>query len=74
MSFLKKSSVYLISNILNASIPFILLPILTRYLTTSEYGKIAIFQTIITGLVSVIAFNTLGATARVFSIKKMNII
>ncbi|UEG31722.1 lipopolysaccharide biosynthesis protein [Enterobacter ludwigii] len=70
MSFLKKSSVYLISNILNASIPFILLPILTRYLTTSEYGKIAIFQTIITGLVSVIAFNTLGATARVFFDKK----
>ena len=70
MSFLKKSSVYLISNILNASIPFVLLPILTRYLTTSEYGKIAIFQTIITGLVSVIAFNTLGATARVFFDKK----
>lgn len=70
MSFLKKSSVYLISNILNASIPFFLLPILTRYLTTSEYGKIAIFQTIIAGLVSFIAFNTLGATARVFFEKK----
>ena len=66
MSLLKKSSVYLISNILNASIPFILLPILTRYLTTSEYGKIAIFQTIITGLVSIVAFNSLGAMARVY--------
>lgn len=66
MSFLKRSSIYLISNIINASIPFILLPILTRYLTVSEYGQVAIFQTVITGLVSIIAFNTLGAMARAY--------
>lgn len=66
MSFVKKSSIYLISNIINASIPFILLPVLTRYLNASEYGKVAIFQTVITGLVSIIAFNTLGAMARAY--------
>ncbi|EOI5726918.1 lipopolysaccharide biosynthesis protein [Cronobacter malonaticus] len=66
MSLLKKSSIYLISNIINASIPFVLLPILTRYLSASQYGQVAIFQTVITGLVSVIAFNTLGAMARAY--------
>lgn len=38
------ASVYLLSSILNASIPFLLLPILTRYLEPAEYGEIAVFQ------------------------------
>lgn len=66
MSFYKKTSIYLSANILNAAIPFFLLPFLTRYLTTTEYGQVAIFQTIITGLVSIIAFNSLGAMARIY--------
>ncbi|MCP2005427.1 UNVERIFIED_ORG: O-antigen/teichoic acid export membrane protein [Buttiauxella agrestis ATCC 33320] len=66
MSFYRKTSMYLFANILNAAIPFFLLPILTRYLTVSEYGQVAIFQTVITGLVSLIAFNTLGAMARIY--------
>lgn len=49
---------------LNALVPFILLPILTRYLTTAEYGKLAIFQTLIIGLMAVIGMNTIGAANR----------
>lgn len=44
MKLLRGASVYLTSNILNSAIPFLLLPILTRYLSTEEYGKIAMFQ------------------------------
>ncbi|EIQ9127591.1 polysaccharide biosynthesis protein, partial [Escherichia coli] len=49
MSLLKISSIYLFSNILNALIPFLLLPILTHNLTPNEYGQVAMFQTLISG-------------------------
>ena len=42
---LRNSTIYLTSNILNALVPFLLLPVLTRYLTPDEYGQIAMFQT-----------------------------
>lgn len=59
-----KSSIYLISNLINALTPFILIPILTRYLSTSEYGKIAIFQTFISVFGAIAGLNLAGATAR----------
>lgn len=40
---LQHSSVYVVGNILNAVIPFLLLPILIRELGTTEYGKVGIF-------------------------------
>lgn len=43
MKFLKNSAVYLGSSLLNKSIPFLLLPIITRYLGPSEYGLLAIY-------------------------------
>ena len=43
-NLLGNSGVYIGSGILNASIPFLLLPILTRYLTPSEYGILAVFN------------------------------
>jgi O-antigen/teichoic acid export membrane protein len=41
------AGIYLLANILNASAPFILLPILTRYLEPDEYGQIAMFQMLV---------------------------
>lgn len=41
---LKNATVYSLSNILNALIPFLLLPILTRVLAPSEYGVLAMFS------------------------------
>ncbi|RJK82506.1 lipopolysaccharide biosynthesis protein [Vibrio cholerae] len=64
MSLAKKSLVYLLSNIINASIPFLLLPILTRALSPSEYGQIAMFQTLVAGLAAFVGLNTVGAANR----------
>lgn len=64
MKLLKGASVYLISNILNSAIPFLLLPILTRYLSTEEYGKIAMFQIFLAGVSTLIGCNTISAISR----------
>ncbi|WP_421278802.1 lipopolysaccharide biosynthesis protein [Aeromonas veronii] len=66
MNIFKRSSVYLISNILNAIVPFVLLPVLTFYLSPDEYGQIAMFQTLVTGLAALTGLNTVGAANRKF--------
>ena len=57
MSVVKHSVIYLGSSILNKAIPFLLLPILTKYLSPSEYGTLAIFQLIITFYTAFIGMN-----------------
>ena len=57
MSVVKHSAVYLGSSILNKAIPFLLLPILTMYLSPSEYGTLAIFQLMITFHTAFIGMN-----------------
>ncbi|WP_372933131.1 lipopolysaccharide biosynthesis protein [Shewanella putrefaciens] len=64
MSLAKRSLVYLLSNIINAAIPFLLLPILTRVLSPTEYGQIAMFQTMVTGLAAFVGLNAVGAANR----------
>lgn len=66
MSFFKRSGIYLVSNVLNALIPFLLLPVLTHNLSPGEYGQIAMFQTLITGLAALIGLNSVGAANRKF--------
>jgi len=44
MNFMKSLSIYTITSILNAGIPFLLLPILTNYLSIEEYGLLAMIQ------------------------------
>jgi len=63
-SLLSGTVIYLLSNILNATIPFALLPILTRYLSPAEYGEIAMFQTLLAGLAAVTGFSVAGACNR----------
>lgn len=41
--FKKDLATYFVGNVFNASIPFILLPILTRLLTQEEYGQVTMF-------------------------------
>lgn len=65
-TFLAGSAVYLFSNILNAAIPFALLPILTRYLTPEEYGEVAMFQTLLGALMAFIGLSLHGAAGRKF--------
>ncbi|OLO09872.1 polysaccharide biosynthesis protein [Chromohalobacter japonicus] len=65
-SFLAGTAVYLLSNILNAAIPFALLPILTRYLSPEEYGEVAMFQTLLGALAAFIGLSMQGAAGRKF--------
>lgn len=60
------SAVYLISNILNAVVPFALLPVLTRYLSPEEYGEVAMFQTFFGALTVFIGLSLHGAAGRKF--------
>lgn len=57
------SATYLLSNLLSAAIPFLLLPILTRFLSPAQYGQVAIYQTLLTGLVAFIGLTGNGAAA-----------
>lgn len=65
-TLLAGSAVYLVSNILNAIIPFALLPILTRYLSPEEYGEVAMFQTLLGALIAFIGLSVAGAAGRKF--------
>lgn len=56
--------IYVFSSIASAAIPFILLPILTRYLTPAEYGQIAMFTIFTSALAAIIGLSVHGATNR----------
>ena len=65
--------VYTVSNIVNAAIPFLLLPILTRYLSTGNYGIIATFQSLVALFSFIIGMNTQTAMIRRFyDVDKVN--
>ena len=57
-------SVYLATNILNAVVPFILIPILTRVLSPEEYGEVGMFQMLMVGLSSIIGLSGASAASR----------
>ncbi|WP_394186939.1 lipopolysaccharide biosynthesis protein [Metabacillus halosaccharovorans] len=44
---LKTSAVYTLTNIINAAIPFLMMPILTRELTPVDYGIVSMFQVLV---------------------------
>lgn len=61
---LKSAGVYVIANIINAAIPFLLLPVLTRYLDPGEYGIVAMFLVLTSGLLPFMGFNLEAAIGR----------
>lgn len=65
-TLLAGTTVYLVANILNAIIPFALLPVLTRYLSPEEYGQVAMFQTLLGALMAFIGLSMQGAAGRKF--------
>lgn len=65
-TFLAGTGIYLVSNILNAAIPFALLPILTRYLSPGQYGEVAMFQTLLGALTAFVGLSMQGAAVRKF--------
>jgi O-antigen/teichoic acid export membrane protein len=58
---LGNASIYLGANILNAAVPFILLPILTRVLTPADYGTVAMFSIILSIMSAFTGLSVQGA-------------
>jgi O-antigen/teichoic acid export membrane protein len=63
-SLFRSSSIYTIANILNSAIPFLMLPILTRYLTPVDYGIVSMFLVLVNFLMPLVGINIQGAISR----------
>ena len=63
-SLLKASGIYSITSVINSAIPFLLLPILTRYLTPSDYGIVSMFGTLVSITSVFVGVNIHGAIQR----------
>jgi O-antigen/teichoic acid export membrane protein len=53
----KSAGIYIFTNIINAAIPFFLMPILTRYLSPNDYGITAVFNVLIGVMLPFIGLN-----------------
>lgn len=70
-SILRNAVVYLSANVLNAAIPFFLLPVLTRVLTPADYGTVAMFASVLTVLGALTGLSVHGAVGvRYFQLDK----
>ena len=65
-SFLKNIGIYTLSNVLNAAIPFILLPVLTQQLSTRDYGIISNYNALINVMIPFIGLNLMAALQVVY--------
>ncbi|MDD5039764.1 MAG: oligosaccharide flippase family protein [Patescibacteria group bacterium] len=67
----KHSLIYIATNIINAAIPFLILPILTRLLTPSDYGIVSMLQIAESVLIVLVGLNTHNAiTVNYYKIDK----
>ena len=60
------AATYVAGNVLNRAFPFLLLPVLTRYLTPAEYGTFVMFQVIVNFVLPLIGVNAEAALSRAF--------
>ena len=58
--FVRGSVVYLTGNVVNSLLPFLLLPVLTRYLTPTDYGLVATSVVLVQVIATAIGLNTSG--------------
>ena len=65
-SLFVNAGIYTFSNLLNRAIPFLLLPVLTRFLTPQDYGIVAMFAILVSVLIPLIGVNSPGALKRKF--------
>lgn len=59
----KSTAIYIITGIINSAIPFLLLPILTRVLSPSEYGKVVMFSSVLVVLSALAGLSVHGAVS-----------
>ena len=68
------SFVYTSSNVIRSAIPFFLLPVLTRYLTPTDYGIVATFQVLLPITIVFVSLNMHGAVAvNFFKLEKQEV-
>lgn len=60
----KSATVYTLSSFINSATPFLLLPILTRYLTTDEYGIVSMFSATASLLIPFMGMSVSSAVLR----------
>ncbi|KZE38885.1 polysaccharide biosynthesis protein [Bhargavaea cecembensis] len=63
-SLLNNTGIYTITSVVNKAIPFLFLPILTRYLSPEEYGLISMFALLVTFTSPFIGLSVNGAITR----------
>ena len=67
----KNTFIYTGSNVINGTIPFFLLPIMTRYLTPTDYGIVATFNVLLAVMVVFVGLSMHGAiNVNYFKLKK----
>jgi O-antigen/teichoic acid export membrane protein len=73
-TLLGNASIYTGANILNAAVPFFLLPVLTRVLSPTDYGTIAMFGIVVTILGAFTGLSVHGAVGvRYFQLDRQRI-
>lgn len=72
-SLVKSTGIYTITKVINSSIPFLLLPVLTTYLTPSDYGIVYMITTVIAFVTPFVTLNLDSAVVRRYYYKNENI-
>lgn len=72
-TLIRSSGIYTIASFLNAAIPFLLLPVLTKYLSAQDFGIVAMFITYTGFLMPVVGINMEAAVARKYYADKESI-
>jgi O-antigen/teichoic acid export membrane protein len=60
-SLTRNSALYLVGTLANSAVPFLLLPILTRYLSPAEFGLVVTFQFVLGLLTAFVSLSLSGA-------------
>lgn len=63
---IRSASIYTLTNVINKAIPFLLLPILTRYLTPEDYGIVSMFGVLVSLVTPFTGLSIHGAIARMY--------
>lgn len=62
----KSASIYIFTSIINSAIPFLLMPILTRYLSPADYGIVSMFGVLVSFVSPFTGLSVQGAIARIY--------
>jgi len=73
-SLFKSAGIYTLSSMINSAVPFLLMPVLTRYLTPGDYGIVAIFQVLVAFINPLIGLSADAGIAPICHEKKRDIL